>query len=444
MASEWTRTTLGEITEMLSGGTPSKSNPDYWRGSIPWASAKDMKSYFLADTEDHISDQAVKQATKLVPAGTVLLLTRGMTLLNDIPICLSTRAMTFNQDVKAVRAKNGLLQEYLPYLLLGHKPDLLDLVDLAGHGTGRLNSDELKGLPVLLPPQHEQIASVQLLKALDERIKNLADQNSCAETLARTIFKSWFVDVDPVRAKAEGFEPEGMDPATAALFPSSFEELRGYDVPRGWKVVSIGEIATLDKGLSYKGDFLTASGMPMINLGCFKGGGGFDLQKLKFYSGEYKAKHVVRSGDLVIANTDITQKRNVIGSPAIVPISESDEYLFTHHTFVVRPSIGLDGLTRYLYFMLLQSSFRERAIGFAMGTTVLALPRDAVLEHELVLPDALVLNKFTSIIDAMMRRINANSRHSSLLTDLRDTILPRLVSGKVRIAEAAKLVEAAL
>jgi type I restriction enzyme S subunit len=131
MASDWSKAMLGELTVMLSGGTPSKSNPSYWQGTVPWASAKDMKKYFLADTEDHISDEAVQKATKLVPAGTVLLLTRGMTLLDDVPICLSMRPMTFNQDVKAIRSKNGLLQEYLPYLLLGHKADLLDLVDLA-------------------------------------------------------------------------------------------------------------------------------------------------------------------------------------------------------------------------------------------------------------------------------------------------------------------------
>jgi type I restriction enzyme S subunit len=79
MAGEWTDTTLGAITDFLSGGTPSKERADYWTGSIPWVSAKDMKRFRLDDTEDHVSEDGVANGTKLVPAGTVLLLARGMT-----------------------------------------------------------------------------------------------------------------------------------------------------------------------------------------------------------------------------------------------------------------------------------------------------------------------------------------------------------------------------
>jgi type I restriction enzyme S subunit len=139
MGGEWVDTTLGGVTEFLSGGTPSKSHAEYWGGSIPWVSAKDMKRFRIDDTEDHVTEAGV-DATKLIPAGTVLLLARGMTLLNDVPICVAHQPMTFNQDVKALRPKPHLASEYLPYLLLGNKQRLQSLVDLAGHGTGRLNS----------------------------------------------------------------------------------------------------------------------------------------------------------------------------------------------------------------------------------------------------------------------------------------------------------------
>src|SRR5438552_13726714 len=107
-----------------------------------------MKRFRLDDTEDHVTEEGVANGTKLVPAGTVFLLARGMTLLNDVPICVASRPMTFNQDVKALRPKPGVRDDFLPYLLLGNKERLLNLVDLAGHGTGRLNSDELKALNV--------------------------------------------------------------------------------------------------------------------------------------------------------------------------------------------------------------------------------------------------------------------------------------------------------
>ena len=127
MACEWRDTTLGQLTDFLSGGTPSKDAPQYWGGPIPWVSAKDMKRFRLDDTEDHVTEDGVANGTRLVPAGTVLLLARGMTLLNDLPICVANRPMTFNQDVKALRPKPDVRDDFLPYLLLGNKERLLSL-----------------------------------------------------------------------------------------------------------------------------------------------------------------------------------------------------------------------------------------------------------------------------------------------------------------------------
>src|SRR5690606_42020595 len=115
------------------------------------------------------SEDAVANGTRLVPAGTVFLLTRGMTLLNDVPICVAQRPMTFNQDIKALRPRAHVASEYLPYVLLGNKARLLSQVDLAGHGTGQLNTDELKALDVRLPPLPEQRATAHILGTLDDR-----------------------------------------------------------------------------------------------------------------------------------------------------------------------------------------------------------------------------------------------------------------------------------
>src|SRR5688572_5735401 len=138
--NDWRETTLGEVTVFLSGGTPSKARSEFWGGSIPWVSAKDMKVFRLETTEDYITDEGLARGSRLVPAGTVLLLTRGMTLMNDVPLCVAQRPLAFNQDIKAIRPSNGLAAEYLPYLLLGNKRRLLSMVDFAGHGTGRLNT----------------------------------------------------------------------------------------------------------------------------------------------------------------------------------------------------------------------------------------------------------------------------------------------------------------
>jgi len=156
-----------------------------------------MKSYWIEDTEDHLSEQGAEEATRIVPEGTTLLLVRGMTLHNDIPICRVRRPAAFNQDVKAVLAREGTDPDFVPYLLLGNKAKLLSSVDSAGHGTGRLNSDTLLNLPVRIPPLQKQRSIAQILGTLDDKIELNRRMNETLEAMARAIFKSWFVDFDP-------------------------------------------------------------------------------------------------------------------------------------------------------------------------------------------------------------------------------------------------------
>jgi type I restriction enzyme S subunit len=169
-APEWAQTCLEQLVDVQSGGTPSKSNPEFWNGPIPWVSAKDMKRLFLEDSEDHISKAAVDDGAKIVPAGTLLILTRGMTLLKDVPICVLRREMTFNQDVKALRPKADVDGLFLAFLLLGNKERLLKMVDIAGHGTGKLNTDELRAFELVTPPPAEQRRIATCLSALDARL----------------------------------------------------------------------------------------------------------------------------------------------------------------------------------------------------------------------------------------------------------------------------------
>jgi len=180
-AGEWETRGLEKLVSIQSGSTPSKANPAFWDGSIPWASAKDMKRLLLDDTEDHISIAAVDDGTKLVPAGTLLILTRGMTLLKDVPICVSLREMSFNQDVKALRPKTDVNSLFLAFALLGSKQRLLKMVDISGHGTGKLNTDELEAFELAFPRPAEQHRIAVCLSSLDEM---LATQSRKVEGLA--------------------------------------------------------------------------------------------------------------------------------------------------------------------------------------------------------------------------------------------------------------------
>jgi len=166
----WEGTSLGQVVDFQSGSTPSKDTPAFWNGSIPWVTAKDMKQFFLDDTEDHITPAAVDDGAKQVPAGMVLMLTRGMTLHKDLPICVLRRPMSFNQDVKALRPKGDLEGCFVPWLLLGNKERLLRMVDVAGHGTGKLNTEELRVFDLTLPQPAEQQKIADCLTSLHELI----------------------------------------------------------------------------------------------------------------------------------------------------------------------------------------------------------------------------------------------------------------------------------
>jgi type I restriction enzyme S subunit len=169
-AGEWDNKRLCEIVDIKSGATPSKDNTAFWNGSVPWISAKDMKRLFLDDAQDHISQTAVDDGARLAPQGTLLILTRGMTLLRDVPICVLCRNMSFNQDVKGLYPKDGVHALFLAWLLVATKQRLLEMVTIAGHGTGKLETEELKGLDLMMPLQDEQQCIAECLTNLDNLI----------------------------------------------------------------------------------------------------------------------------------------------------------------------------------------------------------------------------------------------------------------------------------
>ena len=165
----WKRVPLGECAKFQSGGTPSKERSDYWSGDFPWVTAKDMKTLCLTGSELRLTTSG-KEVAAIAPALSVLVLTRGMTLLKDLPVGLAMQDVSFNQDVKALIAKDGIDPWYLAYQLLANKPEILDLVDTAGHGTGRLDTELLKAFELPIAPPAEQRVMAQIIRAWDAAI----------------------------------------------------------------------------------------------------------------------------------------------------------------------------------------------------------------------------------------------------------------------------------
>jgi type I restriction enzyme S subunit len=426
MAGEWKATTLGECAAWLSGGTPFKGNDAFWSGSIPWVSAKDMKSFRLHDAEDHISPLAVGNGGKLVPTGTILLLVRGMTLHNDVPICIVTREMAFNQDIKALRPAKNVVGEFLAYWLLAHKPDLLASVDHAGHGTGRLVTNTLKEKPVQLPPLAEQKAIAAMLGALDDKIDLNRRMNATLEAMARALFQSWFVDFDPVRAKLDGHQPIDLDPATAALFPSAFQDSEAGHIPKGWSIKPVGEVVDCVGG-----------GTPSTTEPKYWEGGTHHWTTPKDFSSLQapvlldtnrkltNAGIAKISSGLLPAGTLLLSSRAPVGYLAIaaMPVAINQGFIALKCN---------EHASNFFMLNWCQTNMAEIE-SRATGTTFAEISKQNFRPIPVVLPPRELMAAFTNIVTPLYSQITANLHQSRTLATLRDSLLPKLLSGALSV-----------
>jgi type I restriction enzyme S subunit len=392
-----------------------------------------MKRFRLDDTEDHVSEDAVANGTRLVPAGSVLLLARGMTLLNDLPICVIGRPMTFNQDVKALRPKPHVRGDYLPYLLLGNKERLLSLVDLAGHGTGRLNSDELKALDVPLPPLPEQHAIAHILGTLDDKIDLNRRMNETLEAMARTLFKSWFVDFDPVRARAEGRDP-GMPQTLSDLFPDSFEESELGEIPRGW---SVGRLRDAVEHLRDQENPLSSPNVLFhhFSIPAFDEG-----QSPKVEHGESikSLKWRVPTGVVLLSKLNPEIER-----VWLVDV-RSDERSVCSTEFLV---LGArHPFTRSFVYCLARSPlFRQQIQGLVTGTSKSHQRAQvaSILDLPVVVPSSPVVAAFDRLAHSLLERTLECRREGRTLSKLRNALLPKLISGELRMKDLGRICERA-
>lgn len=160
---------LGDLVSFVSGGTPSKQVTAYWGGETPWVSAKDLKSLRITSSIDTLSDEG-RRVASMVPAGTLLILVRGMSLFKSIPLGVTTRELAINQDLKGLIPNEKISSEFLAYILLACEGTLLQMVESAGHGTGRLDTDTLKDFTLRVPHRDEQDRIVNVIATWDAAI----------------------------------------------------------------------------------------------------------------------------------------------------------------------------------------------------------------------------------------------------------------------------------
>jgi len=269
-----------------------------------------------------------------------------------------------------------------------------------------LNTAILSALPFVVPPIEEQRAIAQILSALDDKIELDRKLNETLEAIARAIFKSWFVDFDPVRAKAEGREPEGMDAATAALFPSEFEETPLGPVPCGWNVVNLGELAEFAYGKPLKAEN--------------RNGGTVQVMGSNGRVG-WHDEALVRGPGIVVGRK---------GNPGTVTWVDSD-FFPIDTTFFVRPR----NLARGFHILKNQLDLLNLP-DLSADSAVPGLNREIAYQTKLVNPPNLIAKLFEDVVGPLVAKAAQNEGLVATLADLRDTLLPRLISGKLRVPEA--------
>ncbi|HQS02318.1 MAG: hypothetical protein B7Y07_06270 [Halothiobacillus sp. 24-54-40] len=438
MSSEWVSTTLGELTSWMSGGTPKKDVAAYWGGDIPWVSANSMHGTRYADSDLRITYQGLVNGSRLAPKGSVLLLVRGGALHNRVPVGIATRDLAFNQDVKALVAKSGKLNPwFLLYWLMGHEVFLLEsVVEFTGIGAGKLETKRMQALPFMLPPQNEQVAIVSLVRALDDRIALLRETNATLEAIAQAIFKSWFVDFDPVHAKAEGRMPEGMDEETAALLPDGFEESGLGLIPRGWVIRSMADVSTVGIGKTpprKEPQWFSAnqSDVRWVSIRDMGAIGVYAAQTNEFLTNDAVEKFNVRR---VPDNTVLMSFKMTIGRIAITDGEMTTNEAIAHFRLADDASLT----TEYIYLHLKQFDFNSLSSTSSIAD---AVNSRAVREIPILVPSLGVMSAFQKTISLVFAKIKKAEQQAQTLTDLRDTLLPRLISGKLRLSECQNGIE---
>jgi type I restriction enzyme S subunit len=392
-----------------------------------------MKSLRLETSDSKITELGVTNGSRLIGTNAILLLVRGSELHKRIPVGITLRPVAFNQDIKGIIPKQELDVNYLLYWLLGSESKLLTKVEHTGIGAGKLDTEILKSLPIPLPPLPVQRRIADILGTLDDKIELNRHMNATLEELARALFKSWFVDFEPVRAKAAGQMPVGMDAATAALFPDTFVDSPLGMIPQGWEAVRLAELIEVVKGRSYRSEELAESKTALVTLKSFLRGGGYRTDGLKPFTGEYKQNQRVYPGDLVVAYTDVTQSADVIGKPALIRSDDKFETLVASLDLgIVRSKSNLVSIP-FLYCLFLTTDFQTHTYSHATGTTVLHLGSNAIPSFTSIVPTLEVAEKFEQQANPIFRSIDENTKQTRTLTTLRDTLLPKLLSGEVEV-----------
>jgi len=434
MSSDWPILNLEDCLDALidyRGKTPEKTT-----SGIPLVTAKVIKGGRIETPSEFIAAEDYESWMR-----------RGIPLKGDVVMTteaplgevaqLGSEKVALAQRVITLRGKAGFLDStYLLYLL--QTEGMQDQLKSRATGTTVLGikQSELRKISVTVPPIQLQRDAASVLSALDDRIALLRETNTTLEAIAQALFKSWFVDFEPVRAKQESREPAGMDVDTAALFPYSFEESELGLVPKGWRSSSILDMASLISG-----------GTPKTDRPENWGGG------IPWAS----AKDVSQAADSLLLETERTITQRGLEESATKMIAKFSTVIVARGATTGRMVLFGDSIamnqTCYALESKLDTPFAlycqlQREIGSlvnaAHGSVFDTITTSTFSQSKVLQPPEPLLIAFEDHVNSLFQKILVGTKSLRILATLRDTLLPRLISGQLRLPDAETLVEEAV
>jgi type I restriction enzyme, S subunit len=453
---EWEQVCLTDIYDIRSG--LSKPRSEFGFG-FEFLAFKDVfYNYVVPDALSSLVNSTEKeQASAGIKRGDVFL-TRTSETMEDLGMsCVALKDYpnaTFNGFTKRLRPKKVgiVIPEYAAYYFRSprFRQSLTAMSSLSTRAS--LNNEMISRLVIKLPSLETQKAIGSILGTLDDKIELNRRMNETLEEMAHTLFKSWFVDFDPVRAKLDGRQPAGMDAETAALFPAEFQDSELGKIPKGWEVKNLDDLVDFVIG----GDWGKAEPSEEFNspVLCIRGA---DIPELQNYQlGKMPARYIKErslekrnlvDGDIVFeisggSPTQSTGRPVLITSPFLKSIGQS----VTCSNFCRLIRLTQPNAPAFLYFYLRYLYNRDIFLQYENGTTGIKNLAFKIFASTFpfVLPSDTVLTCFNTEVGKLMTMANSNSSQSRSLTSLRDTLLPKLLSGELRIKDAEKFVEDAV
>jgi type I restriction enzyme, S subunit len=401
--SKLTYQSLSDCVRSLSGGTPSKSNDSFWSGDLPWVSSGEMGQSRITDTELHITQEAGENHSKIVPAGTVLVVVRGMSLAKEFRVSITQREMAFNQDLKALIAKENVNSLFLFYSLYGRRFEICKLASESAHGTKKLDTKVLDSIPVFLPaiPTQKKIAAI--VSAYDDLIENNDRRIALLEKMAEEIYREWFV-----RLRFPGFD--------RATFHKGIPE--GWEIRPFSQVASINPFERIDKNepRPYVG---------MDNL---------SLSSMFFTYEEYRigsAGSKFRNDDTLFPRITPSLENGKKGY--VMSLNDGQVAIGSTEFIVMREKILT---SEYIYFLTCLPEFRKHAEQSMIGASGRQRVQEGCFDCFIVkTPPKDLMDHFSAVVKPLFFKIKVSFDANKILKQTRDRLLTRLISGKLSVED---------